>query len=289
MKKLIAMLMAAAMVLSLYACGSGDSGDDKSGETAKAETEVKAADFKEKVLFDNDQCTFTVKAIDSSASTYSLSVAMVNKSDLDLTFTLDYATINGWTIGTLWADTVTAGMSGNSSIEFASSDLKAAGISDVQCIELHLRVYDDNDWVNNLVDETYTIYPLGAESFDVTYREKADSDIVLVDTDEYSVIVTGFDPDNVWGYTMTLYLCNKTDKYLMFSTENTAINGTMCDPFWASAVAPHSQEYSDVSWSDSALEESGIDSVSEISFPLSIRDYYDIGDLLNETYTITAQ
>lgn len=59
---------------------------------------------------------------------------------------------------------------------------------------------------------------------------------VLADDESIVVKVQGFEEDSMWGHTMKGYLENKTDKLLMYSIENCAINGVMNDPFWATEV-----------------------------------------------------
>lgn len=40
---------------------------------------------------------------------------------------------------------------------------------------------------------------------------------VIIDNDYVTVIVTGYEDDEIWGYTANLFLLNKTDKTVMFS------------------------------------------------------------------------
>ena len=287
MKRIIALLLAAMMVFCLCACG-GESASEADGDGAKGNTaKSKEVDYPETVLVDNDYCTFTIKSIDANSSAYTLNVALENKSDVDLMFAVEYASVDGWMLDPFWAETVTAGMKANSTIYWETSAIKDCGITDVNCIDFRLRVYDDNSWdIDAFVNEDYTIYPLGAESFTPVLRQGASDDIVLVDNDEYSVIVTGFDPDNLWGYTMNVYLCNKTDRNLMFAIDEASVNGYMCDPFWASSVAAGCQEYCGISWNSSDFETNGIDTVEEITLPFHISDDNTCDTLFSDTFTV---
>lgn len=291
MKRIIALLLAVMMVFCLCACGGEDTSGTNGGDTAKEATTDKAkpkeVNYPETVLVDNEYCTFTVKSIDANSSTYTLNVALENKSDVDLMFAVEYTSVDGWMLDPFWAETVTAGMKSNSSICWGTSALKDCGITDVNCINFRLRIYDDNSWdVDAFVNEDFSIYPLGAESFTPELRQSVADDIVLVDNDEYSVIVTGFDPDNLWGYTMKVYLCNKTDKALMFAIDEASVNGYMCDPFWASSVAAGCQEYCDVSWNSSDFEANGISEVEEITLPFHISDDNTGDTLFSDTFTV---
>lgn len=61
-------------------------------------------------------------------------------------------------------------------------------------------------------------------------REAQSTDIVLFDNDSCSMTVTGFEHDDICGYTVKAYLVNKTDKDLMFSCNDASINGYMGGP-----------------------------------------------------------
>ena len=79
----------------------------------------------------------------------------------------------------------------------------------------------------------------------------------------------------------------------MFSCNDASINGYMADPLWATTVAAGKTSNSDISWSDSTLEENGIDesSIEEIELPITVYPSEDLtaDKLVDETFTITPQ
>ena len=103
------------------------------------------------------------------------------------------------------------------------------------------------------------------------------------------MIVTGVDTESIWGYALDVYLENRTDDSLMFSASDVAINGFMCDPYWAVEVAPGKKCYTQITWSESDLTENGISQVETILLPIRVYDSEDwlAGDLLAETFTLT--
>ncbi len=115
------------------------------------------------------------------------------------------------------------------------------------------------------------------------------SPIVLVDNGEVCVKITGKENDPVWGYTLNVYLENKTDKELMFTVDDVAINRYMCDPFWAESVAPGMKSNSSIYWFESNLAENSISDVEEIRFTLRVYDANDFfaDDILLESFTVT--
>lgn len=307
MKKQFTSLIAASLALLLAACGSSAPSDTAStAATSTAESvaasaseeapaEESAPAFEAQTILDNEYCTMTLESIDENAMWgYTWKVYLENKTDKNLTFGMEDCSVNGVMADPFWAATVAAGKKSNENISWSSSLFEESGISadQVTQVSFELRVYDSDDWsAGNLVEDTFTVYPMGEENASTVERTAQDTDIVLIDNDECSLIVTGFDPDNLFGYAVNVYLVNKTDKDLMFSVNDASINGFMCDPFWATSVAAGKTKNSSISWTSSALEENGIETVEEIELP--IRVYYDDdwtgNDLVNDVYTVTPQ
>ena len=68
----------------------------------------------------------------------------------------------------------------------------------------------------------------------ITFEE-----LTVVDNDLCTIKITGIEPDSLFGYTLNIYLENKSaDKTFMFSASSAAINGVMTTPLFASSVAP---------------------------------------------------
>lgn len=305
-RKLMSLLLVLVMLLSLAACSDtpdatdppapSDSNAQVNNPTEEENTPdtqpetVPQVTFEEIVLVDDENCTVKITAIDTENFWgYTLKVFLENKTDLELMYTLDAVSVNGFMCDPFWATTVTAGMKSNEEISFSSDDFELNGIADVTDISFTLKVYDDNDWTaDNLVDDTFTIYPLGEEAVQPYTRTPVDGEIVLFDNEDCAMIVTGFDPDNMWGYTMNVYLENKTDKNLMFSIDGAAVNGFMCDPFWADSIVSGKRSNTTISWMESDFEDNGITDVESLTLPIRVYDEDDwmAEDLINETFTV---
>lgn len=262
-------------------------------ETQTTEETPNTADviFEEMTVVDNDYCTIRITSIDPDALWgYTLTTYLENKSaDTTYMFSVQNAAINGVQCDPLFATEVTPSKKENTEISFPDTFFQDTGITECTDIELSFRVYDSNDWLADPVaEETVHIYPLGEENVSVFTREPQSSDITLVDNDYVTAIVTGFEDDPIWGYTVNLFLVNKTDTDVMFSVENASINGYMADPFYAASVSGQKCAFSSMSWSDTTLEESGITEITDIEF---LFDAYDANDILadkffNETITL---
>ena len=204
-------------------------------------------------------------------------------------FSVSSAAINGVMSDPLFASEVAAGKKSNEDISFSDSELTENGVGDYTDIELTVRVYDSNDWLADAVaEETVHIYPYGEEQASTFIREVKDTDQVIVDNEYVTVIVTGYEEDEIWGYTANLFLQNKTDAEVMFSADEVSVNGMMADPLYAKSVTAGKCAFSSMSWSDTTFEENGITEVEEIEFLLKAYDANDFmaDHLVNESVTL---
>ena len=288
MKKFTALLLVMMLIFTLAACGgetTSDNNDDK------GKTENNKITFTEVVAVDNTECLIKITGIDpDNMWGYSLNAQIENKSaDKTYMFTVDSAAINGVQCDPFFASEVAAGKKDITSISFSGDDLKENGVGDYTDIELTFRVYDSNNWeAEDVAKETVHIYPYGEDKAVKFEREAQTTDNVILDNEYVTVIVTGYEEDEIWGYSAKLFLINKTDKEVMFSVNEASVNGFMADPFYATSVLAGKCKFSSMTWSDSTFEENGITAVEEIEFNLRAYDYGDwtATDFANEKITL---
>lgn len=299
MKKTAQLLLALLLIFCLSACGSGTSDSPKGSSAPVSDSGSTAADtpaqeeisFTEVVAVDNDLCTIKITGIDpDNLWGYTLNAYLENKSaDKTYMFSVSSAAINGVQCDPLFASEVAAGKKSNESISFSDSDLSDNGITDYTDIELTFRVYDSNDWMaDDAAQETVHIYPYGEDRASAYVREAQPDDVVLVDNESVTAIVTGYDPDNFWGYAVELFLVNKTDSDLTFSASDVSVNGYMTDPLYAVTVSAGKCAFSSMTWFDTDFEQNQITQVSEIEFLLNIHDANDwlADSLVSEIFTL---
>lgn len=299
MKRITSILLALMLIAALTACSS-EMPDEKSAvapamETAEEtvldeptdteedspaeEAETKAEpeiSFDGITVVDNDECSIMIKEIDpDNLWGYTLKALFENKSaDKTYMFSVVSGSINGVLCDPYFATEIAAGKKSNDDISFSDSDLEDAEIGAYTDIELTFRVYDSDDWsADDVVYETVHIYPYGEDKATTFVRESEDTDNILLDNDSVTVIATGYEMDDIWGYTVNLYLVNKTDKTIMFSVDNASVNGYMADPFFAKSVPADTSAFASMSWYTSTLEENDITEVEEIEFELRAYDY----------------
>jgi len=301
MKKFITLILAVFMILSLVACDvempSDSSNDNQSQNNNNTEEDgqndsTKINDkneitFSGFVAIDNDECAIKVTEVDpDNMWGYTLKVQLENKStDKTYMFSVENAAINGIQCDPFFATEVAAGKKSNKEIGFTKSELGESGIKDYTDIELTFRVYDSDDWMaDDIAKETIHIYPYGEDKAIKYVRTPQTSDNIIVDNEYVTVVVTGYEDDDIWGYTVKLFLLNKTDKNIMFSIDEASVNGYMAEPFFAKSVSAGKCSFSSMSWSDTTLEENGITAVEEIEFNLRAYDEDDFfgDDFVNQ-------
>ncbi|MCD8189358.1 MAG: hypothetical protein LUD78_03935 [Clostridiales bacterium] len=257
------LFLSLSLALSLAACGSSSTSSEAQTDADSsyaAETEIESSDtstvenedeetatadeqqeatFEELVVVENDECVIKLTGIDpDNLWGYTLNAELENKSsDKTYMFSVESASVNGVASDPLFASEVAAGKKANEEISFSDSTLEENGIVDYTDIELTFRVYNSDDWnEDDVAYETVHVYPYGEENAVAFEREAQDTDTVLVDTDDVTVIVTGYEYDDIWGYTVNLYLENNTETEVMFSVDDASVNGYMIDPFYADSV-----------------------------------------------------
>ena len=269
MKKLVTLLLSLALVLSLAACGGEATPDASDDAPASSQNEESTENdntenqivFEEVVAIDNAECAVKITEIDpDNMWGYTLKAQLENKStEKTYMFSVESASINGVQCDPMFASEVAAGKKANEEINFSTDTLEENGIVEYTDIELTFKVYDSNDWSAD---------PVGKET-------------IHVDNDYVTVIVTGYEDDEIWGYTANLFLLNKTDKTVMFSVDDASVNGFMADPFYATSVSAGKCAFSSMAWSDTTLEENGITEVEEIEVLFRA---YDADDFMGEDF-----
>ena len=168
----------------------------------------------------------------------------------------------------------------------AENDLNSRRIR----VEFTLNIYNDDIYTEApLMHDAFTVYPLGHdETADKSVVRKLTlADQILVDNRDCTILVTGFEPDNSWGYVMNLYLVNKTDQDLVFNVDDSWINDNPCFTYWTEIVTAGNASYSSILWEKADLEESEIQVVRKISLPMLVYSDQETEEaLIDETFNI---
>ncbi len=282
-KKIYHIALVMLLVCVFTACGGSEEAAQTSKESETSVVEPKAEKkekneivFEEIQVVENEECSIKITDIDpDNMWGYTLKTDLENKSpEKTYMVSVTSAAVNGVQCDPFFATEVAPGKKAIGDISFSDAALKENGVGDFTDIELSFRVYDSNDWMADPVaEETIHIYPYGEEKAAPFVRERKASDVVLLDNEYVSMTVTDIEAEGLWGYTLNLFLENKTDKEVMFSVDEASVNGYMADPFYASSLLPGKCAFSSMSWANSTLEELGITGIEEIEFKLRAYDY----------------
>ena len=267
-------------------------------DTGTADNSADAQSTFSQVLVDTEDLYFAIKQARTDAALgYEWKVYIENRTDQNLMFSFEKVSVNGVMCDPFWAEVITAGKKGNCEITWMRDSLQEKQISDVTEVDFTLNVYNDDDYTEApLMHDPFAVFPMGEEkaaeaaAADEAARAKllAGSGKVLVDNDACSIVVTGYEPDNTWGYAMHVYLRNKSGEDLVFSAQNTSVNGIMCDPYWSESVTSGKSAISTILWDKSALSENDITEVEEISLPLKVYADEDMGNpYVDDTFELT--
>ena len=286
MKKLFVFILSVMMILSMVACGTSKT--NVVAPTTEAPIETLEVTFAETSVVDNEECSIVITAIDpDNVFGYALKVQLENKStDKTYVFNVDEASINSVECTTLFATEVAPGKKANSEVILAVDDRTiAADIGEYTDIELTFCVYDSNNLTEpNVVEETVHVYPFGEDKATAFVRETLDTDNVILDNEYVTVVVLGYEDNELWGYSVNLFLVNKTSTDVMFSTSAVSVNDIMLNPVYADSVAPGKCSFSYMTWFDSEFEENDITEVNNIEFTLRAYNENDLTavDFANE-------
>ena len=259
-------------------------------EDASASSET-TADFEEITVVDNDECIIKLTGIEQdNLWGYVIHAYLENKSsDKTYMFTVSDCSVNGvQSYAGLYKD-VAPGKKAKDDITFYDDNLEKNGIVDFTDIELSFIVYDSDDWsADYAAQETIHVYPYGEEKVTKYVREDQPSDTKIVDNDDLTVIVTGYETDEIWGFVANLYIVNKSDKNLMVSVDDVSVNGYMADPFFARTISAGKSTFCEMTWSTSTLEENDITEVEEIEFKMTAynSDDWGAGYIVDEMITL---
>jgi len=308
MKRMITLLLALSLLLSLAACGKEDPVPTAAptappaanppetqapGETEEPTSAPTQAVLTENlVLMDNENLTFTITKFDDNAHLgLQMQVYCENKSDRPMIFSLDGVSVCGIMYDPFWAQEVDAGKAAYSTVSFDTFELEQYGVLSPDEISFRLSVIDSEEWMNApFADEHFTVYPTGLDADTVVYPEyqHQNGETIIEDEILRYILVKVEDTDGDL-YTINCYVENKTDRDLLVGWDNVSVNGMMVDPFWASAISAGKRLYTTVNFYWEDLLAQGIETVTEIELTLVAYDYNDFGGMPLTADTIVYQ
>lgn len=281
MKKSLAILLAVLFLFALAGCkDDGYPSDTLSGSESRA--------YSKQGELVTDNAYLTVRAIELFDDPYfgkSLKLYIKNKS---LFQSYDFSVMEASVDGVEWSpfsiNTVEPGKSKLVDINWTSSKLAGivTGFTDVELLWTIQNSSDDK----TVESGTFHYYPNGKENAKLYDRTDEPDDVVLYDNETFKVTLIGYDPQGSYGYTVKLYIENKTDIALSVAAFDTTVNGKPYDPFWAHKVPGHLRSFTEICFPLSDLEALGITDVETIAMTFGVYESDTLANVFSEQLTL---
>ena len=214
MKKLLTLLFALLITISMVACGNSSEGisntenatnieetqSDNNNSNAKLSEFKKTAQISETLLVDENNIKITATSLSYNNYSADIELLIENNSDKDLSFisgSLGYCcnSINGYMIsdGYLNCD-IAAGKKANDSISFSYDTMMFLGITEIADIEIGFDISDDE--YNHIYTGPRQLKTVIADSFDYN-------------TNYYQTSIVSDASKNTFDYTLNFFVTDK--------------------------------------------------------------------------------
>lgn len=297
MRKSIFRKIGVFMVLSVFgfcALGSGESteGDKQgivsSGENSEEGVTSDGNDFtiEEQVLVDKKGIKVTATGVENdSIMGNGIKLLLENNSKKNVTVGCDALIVNDYMISDLFVADIAAGKKANETMYIMSSELDAAGISNIGQIEIYFHVNDSETYDKIFSTDVVTIKTSQYDKMDKK-TDAQDDGFELCNQDGIRIIGKYVDEDSFWGTAVLLYIENESGKNVGISCEDMSINGFMVSPLFSSTVYDGKKALDDITIFSSDLEENGIEKVEDIELNFHVYNANSY-DTLFDTGAIT--
>ena len=277
MKRILSLVLVLLMLLSMAACGGETNEDvqkpadvsvnDDAGtkpEETEAPVAVKA-EIAETVLVDEAGVKITAKSF-SEGDLFgpALKLLIENNTDMDLTFQIRNASVNGYMVETMLSVDVVAGKKANGELVFMAYDLEACGIETVADLEFSFNIFKTDDWEDYLNTEPIQVKTTVAENYEYSFD---DSGEVAYEGNDLKIVVKGLlADDSVMGPSIVVYIENNSGQDVTVQARGVSVNGFMVDPIFSTDVACGKRAVDAITFLSSELEENQSLRLKRLSF-----------------------
>lgn len=293
LKQALAALLALLMILTLVACDTGSISEITGGEgDSNGEGGSNGGGSSNKVTISEQQC-FAYNGITVTAKEYvsdsiwgdGIKITVENNSSKTYTVSTEEVIVNNYMVDSLFVCEVAAGKKANDTLYLSSSDLEAAGISNIGQIEIYFYVYDSATYDTVYTASCVTIKTSQYSQMDTTAN---DAGKVLYNAGGIKIVGKYVDENTFWGSAILLYIENKTNQNITVSCEDMSINGYMVSGLLSSTVYKNKYSIDEISVLETDLSENGITKINEVELKFHIFNS-DTYDTIVDTDPITFQ
>ena len=229
-------------------------------------------------IIDNEICQVAIDGFQYNYDFYAFTARLrfINKTDVNLYFSVDCISVNGYMCEASAGTTVNAFSESSADLDFDHEDFERNFIREVNEMEFKVSAVNEDDWASEcLTEQLCTVYPFGTNYTPQPKQTFDDDDIVLVDNEDCSMIITGFETDQYF-YKANIYLENKTDIELEYKIAgSTSVNGCCVSPYFYKDVMPGKKMNTTVEWYLSDFDIYDIISVNDLALDIVISNAND--------------
>ena len=278
--KAFSKIICLCLVLVLFAAmalGSGSSEGEKkeisnnnASDTNKTAASRVDVTIEEQVLLTWEDLTITAtKYVTDSIWGDGIKVLLENNGTKDLGVSCNALIVNNYMISDFFSVGVAAGKKANETIYLSSSDLEAAGITNVGQIEFYFHIYDGSSY-STLYDSDVVV--LKTSAFDQMDTTPNDMGKELYNANGIKIVGQFVDEGSFWGTAVLLYIENTSGKNVSVTCDDMSINGFMVTPYFYSTVYANKMAMDSITILSSDLEENDITAVEDIELKFRIID-----------------
>lgn len=297
MKRILIVIIAVLMMVSLVACGGTSDGEiQKASNVSTGNTEVPENNndsnskteqpvetevtIEETVLVDEGGVKITAKSLSmDEIFGAELKLLFENNSGKDLTIQCRNASVNGYMVETMLSVDIVNGKNANDAITFMESDFDACGITDIADMEFAFHMFTTSDWETYLDTAQIQLKTSIAETYEYTFDDSGD---VAYDANGIKVIIKGLaDNDSIFGPGILVYIENNTDKVFTVQSRDVSINGFMVDTVFSCDVMSGKKAVDTVTFLSSELEENQITAIEDVELSFHIFDTESWDDIVD--------
>lgn len=281
-KKILWPIVAAVLLIAvviIFLCVKGKQGKS-GGDEISTEVSQNMKPVTNVLLADNKQLKVTAlkTSVDSSYFTLTLSVENKGQADIYLEHSVFY--LNGVYCEADAGTLVSAGETYILDLNWDRSEMESHGIDPeaVTLIEGRLSGrYQDNSGELDACQITY--YPYGEEYATILTYTPIETDIVVVDTEDYFVAVRGDYHDEETGtWNLKLICVNNSDEEKVFRTVDDCVNNYRMNGGGSQTIRSGRMAYWEADYGEMQWRTTGYDRVLSYSAKIEIYSWDSVGD-----------
>ena len=272
MKRVFSLFMAVCSAVILASCASETkiTAQPTTQDTTQIEEVIESSSNVS--LFENEFCSLSLEKSEiDSLSDYCWSVVLTNYTENTQIFTFKRAYVNDCDFDPLWVERVDAGKTVESKIIWQSPELQKRGITHVTRVDFNLLVYQADQQENVYANSDLTLYPSGKGAHITHSRSSVNTDVEVVNSENFKFIITGFDGNARWGKAMDVYAVNNIEQRVIFTIENVTLEDQPANPSWSYVLDSKKQGPSQIVWTDAMFSEIAVEGALEFEFDIVIR------------------